>query len=85
MNIEIIKSEKGFLELKFDADAHTILNLLKRRLLDNKSVIFVGYNKPHPLIDTSTLVIKTKGTDPKKILKNEISVLEKELKKLVIK
>jgi DNA-directed RNA polymerase subunit L len=85
MSLEIVKSEKNFLELKYKGDAHTILNLIKKRLLEDKNVSFAGYNKPHPLINESILVIKTKKGDPKKVLKKNIDAVTKELKKLTVK
>ena len=85
MSLEIVKSEKNFLELKFTGDAHTILNIIKKKLLEDKNVVFSGYNKPHPLIDESVLVIRTKTGDPKKVLKNSIDAVVKDLKSLSIK
>ena len=84
MNLEIVKSEKDFLEVSFEGDAHTILNLVKRKLIENKSVEFAGYNKPHPLINKSTLVIRSKE-NPKALLKKAIDEIIKDLKSLNIK
>lgn len=85
MNLEIIKSEKNFLELKYTGDAHTILNLIKRRLLEDKSVEFAGYNKPHPLKEESVLVIRTKKGNPEKTLKNAVKSIVKDLQSLTVK
>ena len=82
MNLNIDNSEKNFLELSFDGDAHTILNLLKRKLLDNKDVTFVGYNKPHPLMKDSKFILRTKSKNPKKLIKEAINDLVKEIKSL---
>ncbi|VVB74511.1 DNA-directed RNA polymerase subunit L [Candidatus Tiddalikarchaeum anstoanum] len=84
MKVEVVKSDDEFLEVKFDEDAHTILNLIKRKLLDNKKVTFAGYNKPHPLINDSTLIIRTKGENPKTVLKEAVKELQEELKSLML-
>jgi DNA-directed RNA polymerase subunit L len=84
MKVEVLKSESEHLELKFDEDAHAILNLIKKKLLDNKSVTFVGYNRPHPSVNESILVVKTKGENPKSLVKTAISELRDEIKKLII-
>ena len=85
MNVEVVESDKDFVKIKFDGDAHTILNLIKKKLLDDKSVSFAGYNKPHPLINESFLVVKSKKGDPKKIVKSCIDDIIKDLKSLNIK
>ncbi|MBN1923898.1 MAG: DNA-directed RNA polymerase subunit L [Nanoarchaeota archaeon] len=85
MNLEVVNEEKNFLELSFEGDAHTLLNLLKKKLLEDSDVEFAGYNKPHPLINKSTLIVRTKKGDPKKVLKNSINEAIKDLKSLIIK
>jgi DNA-directed RNA polymerase subunit L len=82
MNLNIISSEKNFIELSFDGDAHTILNIIKRKLLDNKDVEFVGYTKTHPLIAESRFVLRTKSSEPKKLIKETVDELAGELKGL---
>jgi len=82
MNLSIVNDEKNFIELKFDGDSHTYLNLIKRKLIDNKEVSFVGYNKPHPLIKDSLFVLRTLKADPKKLFKEAIDEAIAELKEL---
>lgn len=82
MKLEVIKEGKTFLELKFDEDAHTILNILKKKLLEDSSVEFTGYNKPHPLKNESVLVIRTKRKSPKKVLKEALNDVIKDLESL---
>ena len=84
MNLSIVNDEKNFLEVKFEGDAHSFLNLIKRKLVDNKEVAFAGYNKPHPLVDESVLVIRTAKADPKKIFKEAVEELIAELKDLTL-
>jgi DNA-directed RNA polymerase subunit L len=82
MNLSIVNDEKNFIELKFDGDAHSFLNFIKRKLVENKEVSFVGYNKPHPLINDSLFVLRTVKADPKKLFKEAIDELILELKDL---
>jgi len=85
MNLTIVNNEKNFLEVSFEGNAHTILNLIKSKLLDEKDVTFAGYNKPHPLLEKSSLIIRTKKEDPKKVLKKSIDEIIKELQSLSLK
>ncbi|MDD4354108.1 MAG: RpoL/Rpb11 RNA polymerase subunit family protein [Candidatus Nanoarchaeia archaeon] len=82
MNLSIVNEEKNFIELKFDGDAHSFLNLIKRKLVENKEVLFTGYNKPHPLMVDSLFVLKTAKADPKKLFKEAVDELITELKEL---
>ncbi len=82
MNLEIVNNEKGFIELKFDGDAHSFLNMVKRKLVDNKDVSFVGYTKPHPLMEESIFVLRSEKADPKKLFKAAVDELIAELKDL---
>jgi DNA-directed RNA polymerase subunit L len=63
MKINITKREKGYIELDFSGEGHTLLNLLQSSLLENKNVEMAGYSKPHPLMDRSRLFIKLKRGD----------------------
>lgn len=85
MSLEVVKSEKNFLELRYKGDAHTVLNVIKKKLISDKSISFAGYTKPHPLIDESVLIIKTNTADPKKVLKSAVDDVIKDLKSLTVK
>ena len=63
MKINITKQEKGYIELDFSGEGHTLLNLLQSNLLEDKEVEMAGYSKPHPLMDRSRLFIKLKKGD----------------------
>ena len=60
MKINITKMEKGYLELEFGGESHTLLNLLQSSLIEDAKVELAGYSKPHPLMDRSTLFITLK-------------------------
>ena len=63
MKINITKREKGYIELDFSGEGHTLLNLLQSSLIEEKNVEMAGYSKPHPLMDRSRLFIKLKRGD----------------------
>ncbi len=63
MKINITKQEKGYMELDFSGEGHTLLNLVQSSLLEDKDVEMAGYSKPHPLMDRSRLFIKLKKGD----------------------
>ena len=63
MKISITKREKGYIEMDFSGEGHTLLNLLQSSLLENKEVEMAGYSKPHPLMDRSRLFLKLKKDD----------------------
>ncbi len=63
MKINITKREKGFIELDFSGEGHTLLNLLQSSLIEDKNVEMAGYSKPHPLMDRSRLFVKLKRGD----------------------
>jgi DNA-directed RNA polymerase subunit L len=63
MKININKREKGYIELDFSGEGHTLLNLLQSSLLEINNVEMAGYSKPHPLMDRSKLFIKLKRGD----------------------
>jgi DNA-directed RNA polymerase subunit L len=62
-----------------EGEGHTLCNLLKSSLLEDKDVEFASYNISHPLISNPIISIKTnKNEKPEKALKLAI---EKILKK----
>ena len=60
MKINITKMEKGYMELEFGGESHTLLNLLQSSLIEDAKVKLAGYSKPHPLMDRSKLFITLK-------------------------
>ncbi len=85
MELNIINNEESLVEIEFEGEAHTMLNLIKKELLDDKNVTFAGYNKPHPLENKSKLVVKTKKKDGLKAVKKAVKKARKGLKSLSIK
>lgn len=80
MKINITKREKGYIEMDFSGEGHTLLNLLQGNLLEINNVEMAGYSKPHPLMDRSKLFIKLKrGDDVMGAIQNAASGAEGKL------
>jgi len=57
----LTKSEKE-LKIEIEGGTHGICNLLAKRLLEDKTVEFAGYDVPHPLASNPIIYIRMKGT-----------------------
>jgi len=80
MRINISIQEGNYLELEFNGEGHTLLNLIQSNLLKNKQVEMAGYNVPHPLMDKSILFIKlNRGKAHLKVLKKALNSSKGEL------
>jgi len=79
MELEIIKQEKNLLEFALKKERYTLPNLLKNKLLQDSSVIFVSNKLEHSLLDTTHFVLRTKGKTPKKALEDALKKIEKDL------
>lgn len=74
MKINITHREKGYIEMDFSGEGHTLLNLLQSSLLEEKNVEMAGYSKPHPLMDRSRLFVKLKrGDDVLGVMKKAVA------------
>jgi len=80
VKLNIVKDEDGYLELEFGGESHTLLNLLQSSLLEDPNVEMAGYNRPHPLMDRSRLIVKMKrGKKTQDALRKAADNAEKKL------
>ncbi len=79
MELEILKKEKNLLEFIIKGERHTLPNLLKTNLLENKETEFVAYKLDHPMDADSIFVLRTKKENPKKVLLDALKEIDKEL------
>ncbi len=79
MKLDILKNEKNFVEFKIEGERHTLPNLLKQKLLENKDVEFVSYILDHPMDTSAKFVLKTTGKSPKKVLEDAAKEIEEDL------
>ena len=69
MNVKILEKDKNFLRLEIEGEGHSLSNFLQTLLLQEAEVEIAGYNKPHPLTESTILYLRTKGkASPEKVL-----------------
>ena len=61
MKINVIKKSGNELKIEIEGGTHGICNLLQKRLLEDKTVDFAGYDVPHPLASNPVLYVRMKG------------------------
>lgn len=79
MNIEVLEKSKDSLKFKMINARHTIPEMLKSQLLENKDVVMASYILEHPEDADSIFFVKTKKETPKDALLTAIEQLKKEL------
>ena len=62
MKIKVITKSGKELKIEIEGGTHGICNLLAKRLLEDKTVEFAGYDVPHPLASNPIIYIRMKGT-----------------------
>jgi len=83
MNIKILGKGKNKLRIEFEDESHTLVNLL-RKALWNQKADYAAYEKIHPYLDNPVLVLETKKRDPVNVLKaaaRDVSNMSKDFKK----
>ena len=61
MKINVLKKSDNELKIEIEGGTHGICNLLAKRLLEDKTVEFAGYDVPHPLASNPIIYIRMKG------------------------
>ena len=61
MKINVITKSDNELKVEIVGGTHGLCNLIVRRLLEDKTVDFAGYDVAHPLAASPTLYLRTKG------------------------
>ena len=85
MEINILEDKKKRLVFELKGEGHTLCNVLREELWNDKSVTVSAYNISHPLVGIPTFIIETSSKSPKKALKDAISRLKKKNSTLVKK
>ncbi|MFQ5405707.1 MAG: RpoL/Rpb11 RNA polymerase subunit family protein [Candidatus Micrarchaeia archaeon] len=80
MNVETLKDEEGFLEVKLSGEDLGVASLVVERLLHNKSVAFAGAKLDHPIKGNPVITVKAKNA--KKELQKAVSEVAKDMDKL---
>ncbi len=61
MKINVIKKSGKELKIEIVGGSHGLCNLLTKRLLEDKTVDFAGYDVPHPLASSPNIYLRMKG------------------------
>jgi len=62
LKIKVVSKSDKELKIEIEGGTHGICNLLAKRLLEDKSVEFAGYDVPHPLASNPIIYLRMKGT-----------------------
>ncbi len=79
MEIEVLKEEKNLFEFIIKGERHTLPNLLKSKLLEEKEAEFVAYKLNHPMDQDSVFVLRTKSKNPRKVLLDALKSIDLDL------
>ncbi|MFT4304122.1 MAG: RpoL/Rpb11 RNA polymerase subunit family protein [Candidatus Woesearchaeota archaeon] len=83
MEIEILEESKNKIHFKIKGEDHTILNLLKEELWNDKNVKIAAYRMDHPLIGIPEMTVEvTQGNEAKKAIIDAVKRLDKKLDKV---
>jgi DNA-directed RNA polymerase subunit L len=69
MEVTIVNKTDNDIYIKITGETHTLLNVLKTALLNNKHVEIATYDIEHPTISDPVLFVRTDGTDPIEVIK----------------
>ncbi|MGA2385573.1 MAG: DNA-directed RNA polymerase subunit L [Candidatus Bathyarchaeia archaeon] len=61
LKINVLKKSGNELKIEIVGSSHGLCNLLAKRLLEDKTVEFAGYDVPHPLASSPNIYIRMKG------------------------
>ncbi|HYA78341.1 MAG TPA: DNA-directed RNA polymerase subunit L [Verrucomicrobiae bacterium] len=61
MKVNVIKKSGNELKIEIVGSSHGLCNLLTKRLLEDKTVEFAGYDVPHPLASSPNIYLRMKG------------------------
>ena len=61
MKINVLKKSENELKIEIEGGTHGICNLLQKKLLEDKTVEFAGYDVPHPLASNPVIYVRMKG------------------------
>ncbi|MBS3061130.1 MAG: DNA-directed RNA polymerase subunit L [Candidatus Diapherotrites archaeon] len=79
MEIKVLKNESNEIEFVLKDNRHTFPNLLRDRLLQDKSVTFAAYKLMHPLDNEAHIIVKTSGKNAKTALNDAVKQIDEDL------
>jgi DNA-directed RNA polymerase subunit L len=78
MELTILNKTENEINIKVKGETHTLLNMLKTALLNNKHVEIATYDIKHPTISDPVLFVRTDGADPVDVIKKASREIAKE-------
>lgn len=78
MELTILNKTDNEINIKVAGETHTLLNMLKTVLLNNKHVEIATYDIKHPTISEPVLFVRTDGADPIDVIKKASKEMAKE-------
>ncbi len=79
MTVKILKQDKNTLEIDLGEIDQSLAVILVEKLNETKGVEFAAYKREHPIIGTPHLIVKTKGSDPAKVVGKILGEIHKEV------
>ncbi len=76
MEFNVLEETKTKLVFELKGETHTFCNLLKEELRQVKGGTLATYRIAHPLVGISEFLIETKGTEPRKALKESLASMK---------
>lgn len=78
MELTILNKTDNEINIRVAGETHTLLNMLKTALLNNKHVEIATYDIKHPTISEPVLFVRTDGADPVDVIKKATKEIVKE-------
>jgi len=83
MDLRVLKQDKDYVELEVIGEGHTMCNVIRKEIYNEKGDIIAGYNIEHPLVSNPKMIVK--GDKPVKLILNAVDRLKDKNKELRIK
>jgi DNA-directed RNA polymerase subunit L len=61
LKVKVLSKSEKELKVEIEGGSHGICNLIAKRLLEDKTVEFAGYDVPHPLASSPIIYLRMKG------------------------
>ncbi|MCW3995645.1 MAG: DNA-directed RNA polymerase subunit L [Candidatus Bathyarchaeota archaeon] len=61
MKVKILKKSANELKIEIQGSSHGFCNLIQKKLLEDETVDFAGYDVPHPLASSPIIYLRMKG------------------------
>ena len=82
MDIKILEETKERLKIEIIGEDHTLSNILRKELWNDKSVKVAGYRIEHPMVGSPILLVES-DKDAKKALFDAVNRLRQKHKELL--